>query len=192
MSVPWIRVSAPESAVREEIANAVGSVMRPSLECTPLPDEAAIVDAVLAAIVGAPVPDRAGLLLECIKAESGQWTGQRAARALYARFGWDSTPERCVQLMRRLVGRGQLVVANPPRGATFVLPFGPGGEVRHEWATAVGGRRDPEQLDPTTEPMARARMQFPWHTALVRREVNYGPWVEVDPGESESTEKESG
>ncbi len=175
----WVRVSASEPVVREQIARAVGGVVRPSLDCEPLPDEAAIVDAVLAALVGAPIPDLAALLLERIKAEGGLWTGSRAASALMSIGGWGFSGERGVQIMRKLVERGQLVVANPPRGATFTLPFGPGGEVRHEWATEINGQRDPEQLDPTTEASARSRMQYPWHTALVRREVRYGPWVEV-------------
>jgi hypothetical protein len=141
----------------------------------------AIVDAVLAALVGTPVPDFAAKLLERIQAEGGMWTGTRAASALLVHAGWNCSSERAVQLMWKLVDRGELVIANPPRGRTFMLPFGPGGQVWHEWTTNFGGETDPEQLIPTSEEMSRMRhANWPeMHPKLLRREVKYGPWVEV-------------
>jgi hypothetical protein len=181
MSRPWVRVSAAESDVREQILDAVGTVLRPSLEMEPHPDELAIVDAVLAALNGPPRQDWAALLLERIKAEDGMWTGQRAASTFHVHFGLPWSSERMVQLMLKLVERGQLVIANPPRGRTFTLPYGPGGEVRYEWTTSQFGETDPDQLMSTSEEMSRNRhAKWPdMHPKLLRREVKYGPWVEV-------------
>jgi hypothetical protein len=41
--------------IRRRIERAVGSVLRPTLECTPTADERAIVDAIMAAVEDGPV-----------------------------------------------------------------------------------------------------------------------------------------
>lgn len=56
---------------------------------------------------------------------------------------------------------------------------------RVEWANRLELRGESEIVPagPTREgggeEGARKRMQFPWHTALLKRTVTYGPWVEV-------------
>lgn len=61
---------------------------------------------------------------------------------------------------------------------------------RTEWANRLehDGRREVVPVGPEREgggeAFARRRLENPWHTALLRRTVSYGPWVEV-PTESE-------
>lgn len=138
----------------------------------------ALVEAVLETVAAAAPADLPGLLLPRIHAEGGVWSGRRAACAL-AQRGHAVTYQQGVKIMCELVERRQLVMIRPPRGTTFHLPFGPGGEIRYQWSTNQGGHTDPELLLPTSEAMARAHAAFPWHPLLLRREVRYGPWVPV-------------
>jgi hypothetical protein len=55
-------------------------------------------------------------------------------------------------------------------------------ETRTEWATRQRWPDGTEEVgSPVSESLARTRVtQFPgWHKALMRREVRYGPWTEV-------------
>lgn len=186
MPTPYVRLSEPESSLRARLAVAfteaasdfgTGDQIMAGVET--------LVDAALNVVTHQPRQDWAALLLERIQAEGGMWTGGRAASALSVHYGRDVVPERGVQLMRKLVERGQLVVANPPRGQTFTLPYGPGGDVEYEWANVLehNGQAEIMPTGPAVEgggeKLARYRMRHGWHTALLRREVKYGPWVEV-------------
>lgn len=184
----WLRHTEDEAVFRARLAKAITEAATDFGTADQIAGNLdALVDAVVNTVVTPPVEDRAARLLDCIKEEPGLWTGQRGARALNVRYGWEVTSERAVQLMRRLVERGLLVVANPPRGATFVLPFGPGGDVEYEWSTNQGGHSDPNQLMVAPERMARSwRTEYPeFHPKLLRRAVTYGPWVEVAAEQTE-------
>lgn len=56
---------------------------------------------------------------------------------------------------------------------------------RTEWANRLELRGESEVIpvgpkrEGGGEEGARKRMQFPWHTALLKRTVSYGPWVDV-------------
>lgn len=56
---------------------------------------------------------------------------------------------------------------------------------RTEWANRLELRGESEivpvgpKREGGGEEGARERMRFPWHTALLKRTVTYGPWIEV-------------
>ena len=175
----WLYHSEDETAFRARLAKALTEAAADFGTRDQIAGSLnALVDAVVNTVVTPPPEDRAAHVLECIQREPGLWTGQRAARALRARYRYEVTSERAVQLMRKLVERGQLVVANPPRGATFKLPHGPGDRPWYEWSTPDGqGNVLPVITRTRTETPWTSR---PWPTQLLRRKVAYGPWVEVE------------
>lgn len=126
--------------------------------------------------------DQRELLLAEIRETGGEWTGARAARFWSQRFGVQITPERGVQHLQKLQEAGHLVVANPPRGRTFILNGGRQDPPRVEWATQIATADGSfDAGTPHSEAFARNRMRLghPSNVALLRRTVTFGPWVEV-------------
>jgi hypothetical protein len=126
--------------------------------------------------------DQRKRLLAEIRESGGEWTGARVARVWSQRFGYQITPERGVQHLQRLQEAGHLVLANPPRGRTFILNGGRQDPPRVEWATQVPTADGSFDVGaPHSEEFARNRMRLghPQNVALLRRTVTYSPWVEV-------------
>ena len=65
------------------------------------------------------------------------------------------------------------------RLADALEALGAPAETRYEWGGVLELQGETEISGPASEKMARGWAKQPWYTALLRRTVVTGPWVEV-------------